>query len=60
MFNNIDLNALANFVETLDCNPDYEDDQFAFTFDDARVYCERKKSHFRLEIGSIIFELPRC
>tara|TARA_A100001391_G_scaffold96706_1_gene64093 strand:- start:5804 stop:5986 length:183 start_codon:yes stop_codon:yes gene_type:complete len=60
MFNNIDLNALANFVETLDCNPDYEDDQFAFTFDDARVYCERKKSHFRLEIGSITFELPRC
>ncbi|QCB39180.1 hypothetical protein E5554_15920 [Sphingobium sp. PAMC28499] len=60
MFNNIDLNALANFVETLDCNSDYEDDQFAFTFDDARVYCERKKSHFRLEIGSTIFELPRC
>lgn len=56
----IDLNALANFVDTLDCNPDYEDDQFAFSFDDARVYCERHKSHFWLEIGSAIFELPRC
>lgn len=56
----VNMDALANFVETLDSNPDYEDDCFAFSFDDARVYCERHKSHFRLEIGSAIFELPRC
>lgn len=55
----VNMDALANFVETLDSNPEYEDDCFAFSFDDARVYCERHKSHFRLEIGSAIFELPR-
>lgn len=54
-----DLNALANFVETLDSHPDYEDDEFSFSFDDSRIYCERRKDHFRLEVGSVIFELPR-
>lgn len=56
----IDLNALANFVEQLDCNADYEEDSFAFDFQDFRVFCERKSTHFDLHIGSELLQLPRC
>lgn len=55
----IDLNALANFVETLDCDAEFEDDAFAFTFDDVRVYCERKRRHFNLHIGAEVLQMPR-
>lgn len=56
----IDLNALANYVEvTLDYSPDFEDDAFAFTFQDARIYCERKRNHFALEVQGQKLELPR-
>ncbi|MDM7954761.1 hypothetical protein [Blastomonas sp.] len=55
----IDLSALATFVETLDCNAEFEDDAFAFTFDDVRVYCERKRRHFNLHIGAEVLQMPR-
>ena len=56
----IDLAALADFAETtLDCHPDYEDDAFAFTFDGARIYCERKRNCFDLHVGQLRFQLPR-
>jgi hypothetical protein len=56
----IDLNALAYFVETtLDCSPEFEDDQFAFSFQEARIFCTRKCSHFVLEVQGQKLELPR-
>jgi hypothetical protein len=56
----VDLDALANFVEaTLDCSPDFEDDQFAFSFQAARIFCTRKRDCFVLEIEGQKFELPR-
>jgi len=55
----IDLNALANFVETLDCNADYEDDAFAFDFQDHRIYCERKRYCFDLHVGAEVLQIPR-
>lgn len=56
----IDLNELAHFVETtLDYSPDYEDDAFAFTFAGERVYCERHRYCFKLEVGAERFQLPR-
>lgn len=59
----IDYSALAHYVEaTLDYSPDYEDDEFAFTFAGVRCYCERYRTHFRIEVGheDDVVELPRC
>lgn len=55
----IDLNALTIFVETLDCDADFEEDAFAFDFQDVRIYCERKRYCFDLHIGSEVLQLPR-
>ena len=56
----IDLAALANYVEaTLDYSPEYEDDQFAFSFAGHRVFCTRKRHSFALEIDAEVFEIPR-
>lgn len=57
----IDQRALATFVlDTLDFHPDYEDDAGAFTFQDARIYWERKKTMFVLHVGAERIRLPRC
>jgi hypothetical protein len=56
----IDLAALANYVEnTLDCSPEYEDDQGAFSFEGYRVFFTRKRHSFKLEIDAEVFDLPR-
>lgn len=55
----IDLNALALFVEELDCSPDYEADDFAFDFQGQRIYCERKRAAFRLHVGTEVLQMPR-
>lgn len=55
----IDLNALAYFVEMLDCDPDYEDCEFAVTFQDHRIFVERKAQHFNLHIGADVLQMPR-
>ncbi len=55
----IDLNALAYFVETLDCDPEFEDDCFAVTFQNHRIYVERKRAHFNLHIGAEVLQMPR-
>lgn len=61
MLTQIDYKALATFVlDTVDCHPDYEDDAFAFNFEGARVYCERKRNHFALEVQGQKIKLPRC
>jgi hypothetical protein len=58
---NVDLNALADFaLSTFDYSADYEEDQFAFTFEGVRVFCERKRCFFRMDIAGQIVELPRC
>ena len=57
----IDTAALALFVtDTLDFHPDYEDDAFAFDFGGVRVYCERKRNFFALEVQGRKIKLPRC
>jgi len=57
----IDTKALAVFVlDTLDFHPDYEDDAFAFSFDGARIYCERRRNAFVLHVGEERIRLPRC
>lgn len=56
----IELNALANFVETtLDCSPEFEDDAFAFDFQGERIYCERHRNYFDLHIGAERVQMPR-
>jgi hypothetical protein len=61
MAHNLDTSALAAFVlDTLDFHPDYEDDAFAFSFEGQRVYCQRKRSHFALEVAGQKIKLPRC
>lgn len=57
----IDLAAFANYaLNTFDYSSDYEDDQFAVTFQDQRIYCVRKRYCFDLHIGSEIVQLPRA
>ncbi len=61
MLTQIDLNAFADYaLNTFDYSADFEDDAFAVTFDDQRIYVERKRSHFVLHIGSDTHKLPRC
>ena len=56
----IDLQAFAEFaLDTFDCHPDFEDDEFAITFDGARIYVERKLSWFNIHLGREIVRLPR-
>lgn len=57
----IDLAAFANYaLNTFDYSADYEDDEFAVTFEGARVYVERKRRFFLLHVGSERHKLPRC
>ena len=61
MITQIDLNAFADYaLSTFDYSADFEDDAFAVTFDDQRIYVERKRSHFVFHIGSDQHKLPRC
>lgn len=56
----IDLAALASYVEaTLDCSSEHEDDAFTFDFQGERIYCERHRRYFRLEIAEEQIQLPR-
>lgn len=56
----IDLTALTDHaLATFDYSEHYEDDAFAMTFDGARIYVERKRDHFMIEVGGIIHKLPR-
>ena len=57
----VNLEALALFMfEEVDCSPEYEDDEFAVTFQGTRLYVERYVSHFRIEVGHPdgVVELP--
>lgn len=56
----IDLNALVDYaLNTFDYSAEFEDDQFAATFEGVRVYCERKRHHFLLHVGAERHRLPR-
>ncbi len=56
----IDLNAFADYaLNTFDFSEEFEEDQFAVTFEGVRVYCERKRSHFLLYVGADRHQLPR-
>lgn len=57
----LDLNAFADYaLITFDYSSEFEDDQFAVTFQDQRIYCIRKRHCFDLHIGSEIVQLPRA
>ena len=56
----IDLNALALFAEAaLDCSADYEEDAFSFSFQGERIYCERHRYSFKMDVAGVMLELPR-
>lgn len=56
----IDLAAFANYaLNTFDFDADFEDDAFSVEFEGVQVYCERKRSHFVLHVGTERHQLPR-
>jgi len=56
----IDLAAFANYaLNTFDFDAEYEDDQFAVTFEGQRIYVERKRACFLLHVGTERHQLPR-
>lgn len=56
----IDLAAFANYAQnTFDYSADFEEDEFAVTFDSARIFVERKRSHFLFHVGAERHQLPR-
>jgi len=58
----IELTRLADFMfEVVECDADYEEDEFCCTFEGTRLYVERYLSHYRIEIGheNNVVELPR-
>ena len=63
MLTQIELNRLADFMfEVVECDADYEEDEFCVSFEGHRLYVERYVSHFRIEVGheDNVVELPRC
>lgn len=61
MVTQIDLNAFADYaLSTFDYSPDFEEDEFAVTFEGHRIYVERKRACFVLHVGSDKHKLPRC
>lgn len=56
----IELAAFANYaLNTFDYSAEFEDDQWAVTFQEVRIFCTRKRHSFKFEIGEEVFELPR-
>lgn len=56
----IDLAAFANYaLSTFDYSADFEEDEFALTFEGVRIYVERKRSHFVCHVGNAKHQLPR-
>lgn len=56
----IDLAAFANYaLNNFDFDAEYEDDQFAVTFEGQRIYVERKRACFLLHVGTERHQLPR-
>lgn len=57
----IDIAAFAHYaLNTFDYSEDFEEDAFAVTFEGTRVYVERKRSHFLLDLQGTTHRLPRC
>ncbi len=61
MLTQIDLAAFANYaLNTFDFSEEFEEDAFAVTFEGTRIYVERKRSHFLLNVQGTTHRLPRC
>ncbi|OAN51837.1 MULTISPECIES: hypothetical protein [Sphingobium] len=57
---NVDLAALADFVDaTITANPEFAEPEFAFTFNDQRIYVEQKAHHYNFHIDNEIYQMPR-
>ncbi|QWT14551.1 hypothetical protein [Sphingobium xenophagum] len=56
------MNQLADFMlEVVECDADFEEDDFCVTWIGRRLYVERYLSHYRIELGheDDVVELPR-
>lgn len=63
MLTQYELNQLTDYMlEVIDCDADFEEDEFCVTWNGHRLYVERYVSHFRIEVGheDAVLELPRC
>lgn len=57
----VDLAAFANYaLNTFDYSADFEEDEFAVTFDGHRIYVQRKCSHFVFHVGAEQHKMARC
>lgn len=60
MLTQIDLAAFADYaLNTFDYSELFEEDDFAVTFDQQRIYVQRKRSHFVFHVGTVQHKLPR-
>lgn len=57
----IDIAVFANYaLSTFDYSAEFEEDEFAVTFDGQRIYVERKRSHFVFHVGNTQHKMARC
>ncbi|MEK7456472.1 hypothetical protein GS397_07185 [Sphingobium yanoikuyae] len=60
--NNVELGQLADFmIEVVECDANFEEDEFCVVWNGHRLYVERYLSHYRIEVGheDDVVELPR-
>ncbi|WP_156167018.1 hypothetical protein [Sphingomonas sp. Ag1] len=56
----IDLAAFADYaLNTFDYSELFEEDAFSVNFEGTKVYVERHRSYFKLEIADEHLQLPR-
>jgi hypothetical protein len=62
LLNTQELGELADFMLCeIDCSADYEDDCFGVEWQGRKLYVERYRTHFRIELGHQhdVVEIPR-
>ncbi|PZU07659.1 MAG: hypothetical protein DI606_16385 [Sphingobium sp.] len=62
MLTQVELAQLADFMlEVVECDADFEEDEFCCTWNGTRLYVERYLTHYRIELGheDDVVELPR-
>lgn len=62
MLTQVELTQLADFMlEVVECDADYEEDEFCVSWNGHRLYVERYLSHYLIEVDheDNTIELPR-
>lgn len=62
MLTQVELAQLADFMlEVVECDADFEEDEFCCSWNGHRLYVERYLTHYRIELGheDDVVELPR-